>query len=195
MDTEKIITTADGDRVYINNRGKAFLLVEAYGFDGKSYDIVIAKEVYLYENNGIHFDFYTDRETDISQLRCEWFYGASDFCGDKHADDALKVCKEELNDEHRELFKPDVFYTGGGFWLSAMWIDDIHYYCISGYENHGKIEVEFPNCLPLYDSRGDDDDTEFGTMELVSEKGEEDFTETDCKCYEALVKALKETAF
>ena len=190
MKCESFLTTSEGDLVYINNRGKAWRLVEAYGFDYKSYDIVIAQVGFLFERDGdICFDVDINEEG-----RSEWFYGAIDFHGLPN-EDALEACKSQLNDASRECFKPDAFYTGGGIWCCAMWIDDVHYYCISGYEDNGKIEIEFPNVLPMYDSREDDEDTEFGTMCLISEKSEKDFTPLDHEHYDMLVKELKSVRF
>jgi len=55
--------------------------------------------------------------------------------------------------------KPEVFYTGGGIWLSAMYGESGKHYFV--------VDNEDPNCLTCYDSFGEDDDTEFPCQNMV----------------------------
>lgn len=67
--------------------------------------------------------------------------------------------------------KPEVFYTGGGIWLSAMWLDENRYAVT---DNSGYMDG-----FCIYDHREEDQDTEFPCQNLVGEKC---LTETDGEC-------------
>lgn len=71
----------------------------------------------------------------------------------------------------RKIRKPEVFYTGGGIWLSAMWLDENRYAVTDNSDYMGGF------CI--YDHREEDQDTEFPCQNLVGEKC---LTETDGEC-------------
>lgn len=79
--------------------------------------------------------------------------------------------------------KPEAFYTGGGIWLSAMYIDERHYYTID-------------NCsvdsLWFYDHENEDDDIDFPTQNLIWEKDVTECTEDERRIYDVLRSALIE---
>lgn len=58
--------------------------------------------------------------------------------------------------------KPEVFCTGGGFWLSAMWLDENRYAVTDNDMGMGGF------CI--YDHREEDQDTEFPCQNMVGER-------------------------
>ena len=83
------------------------------------------------------------------------------FCGDGrtiYADPASKWygC---------EIIEPEVFYTGGGIWLSALYTDKNFYYVV---DNDCDKLYDPCDCITLYDhSTDEDDDTDYPCQNCV----------------------------
>lgn len=72
------------------------------------------------------------------------------------------VTYDMIESADRRRDQPEVFYTGGGIWLSAMWIDENRY------------AVTDNDCAMggfcIYDHREEDQDDEFPCQNMVGEK-------------------------
>jgi len=187
----ELFYTEEKDLIYINNEKKAFLLSEANGFGGVgSYDMVFATSCELVEDgNGIHYDFDFEEES-ITR----WWFGSSDYYHDKDA--FLQSCREML-DKKRDLFKPETFYTGGGIWISAMWVDSTHYVTIDGDDRHDDLSND-ERFLYYYDSTYDDPPEyvgEFQCMNLIWQKDFSEMSEDERKWYDMLLDDCKKVAY
>ena len=185
--------------VYINNKGKAFELAEVVGLDHSgSYDRIIATPGHLVVEDGVVTFEYDFPSAPI------WFQGSSDFCdvcgSGRYRERALQACKEYLDEKSetqskRELFKPEAFYTGGGIWLSAMYVDDTHYVVV---DNEDRFDIDdSERCLTMYDATKDDDPAdvgEFQCMEFVWSKNLSDLSNRERRWYKMLLAELKKEA-
>lgn len=81
-----------------------------------------------------------------------------------------------------EVGSPEAFYTGGGIWISAMYVDENIYYAIDN--------DFYEDSFCIYDHRGEDQDSDFpcqnaiGFMDYCSMSAEEK------EIYRKLKKAL-----
>ena len=87
--------------------------------------------------------------------------------------------------------KPEVFYTGGGIWISAISIDETHYYT---------TDNDSEGWLYIYDRTGEDTEDEFGEYEfpcqnIVGEIHKSQMDEEQKAYYRLLRKALQDEAF
>ena len=62
----------------------------------------------------------------------------------------------------------EVFYTGGGVWLSAYQEDETHYYIVEAWEGGYHEDVEC--CLTYYDHSDEDDDIEYPCQNMLWSK-------------------------
>ena len=85
---------------------------------------------------------------------------------------------KEFNDP-----KPEVFYTGGGIWLSAMYVDDHHYYVV---DNDWE-------CLSYFDN-SEEDDTNYCCQNMVWSKDKSELNPDELKVYTELKEALEQEA-
>lgn len=82
--------------------------------------------------------------------------------------------------------KKEAFYTGGGIWLSAMYVSK-HTYAI--------VDNDYKDCVTYYDDHADiEEDQEFGCFDMVRSVcvGDEDYTEQDEAIRLELLQELKE---
>lgn len=74
----------------------------------------------------------------------------------------------------------EVFYTGGGIWLAAKYVDDRHYYVLDN-DFYG---------LGYYDHTQEDDDLDFPCQNMIDSWDCEDLPETIKPIYQELHDAL-----
>ena len=72
------------------------------------------------------------------------------------------VTYDMIESADRPKDKPEVFYTGGGIWLSAMWLDENHYAVTDNDLTMGGYWI--------YDHREEDQDEEFPCQDVVGER-------------------------
>lgn len=77
---------------------------------------------------------------------------------------------------------PEAFYTGGGIYISALYVDENTYYAIDN--------DWYDDCFAIYDHRGEDDDVEFPCQNMVDSKNVADATEEEKRIYAILKAAL-----
>lgn len=92
------------------------------------------------------------------------------------------------------MFSPETFYTGGGIWLSAMWVDNIHYVTIDGEDRFDDVGDE-ERFLYFYDATEDDDPLEYGTFCMIEQKNLAELSEEERKWYDMLLEDLKKNAY
>ena len=168
-----MIINRDGEKIYRNPiTGKEYLLMLCMDLEcNGTYDIIAIFEHSEDEPIGEYVDH---------------FFGAT-IC----MEDDAKLDKEI---ESRLASKgltamigmPQVFYTGGGFWISAMYIDATHYAVI------GNDDEEL---ISIYDhSENEDDDTLFPCQNFIENIPIESVDELDSekkKIYNTLLTALR----
>lgn len=104
-----------------------------------------------------------------------------------HCEDILDEMREEDNGSEEETHKknePEVFYSGGNIWISAMYIDD-NIYCTT--DNY-----EYEDCLVFYDHRTEDQDDPFPCQSWVNDKEKSEFSDEEWEIYNKLQAKLKE---
>lgn len=82
---------------------------------------------------------------------------------------------------------PEAFYTGGGIWISAMYVDENRYYAIDN--------DYWENSFCIYDHTGEDQDTDFPCQNVIGFLDFCDMSAEEKKIYRKLRKTLKETMF
>ena len=86
--------------------------------------------------------------------------------------------------ELKKPSKPEVFYTGGGWWLSAMYGEGGQHYFV--------VDNQYPDCLTCYDHYGEDDDTDYPCQNMVWSVEKKDLSKFQLKTYyKPLLAALK----
>ena len=188
---KELFLTEEKDLIYINNESKAFLLTEAIGFNGiGNYDMVFATSCDLAEDgDGIHYVFDFEEESVT-----KWWFGSSDYYHDKEA--FLQACSSYL-DKKRDLFIPETIYTGGNIWLSAMWIDSVHYVTIDNEDRYDDT-ADSERYLYCYNSLDDDPVEEVGEFQCMNPIWVKDFSEMseeERKWYDMLLADMKENAY
>ena len=95
---------------------------------------------------------------------------------------AVRVSEQE----EQKIGKPEAFYTGGGIWICAMWIDEYHYIAIDN--------DWYADGFCIYDRREEDDDPEieFPCECMIGEKLKKDFTDEDKANYKKMKEVLDE---
>ena len=117
-----------------------------------------------------------------------------------NADETIQFLGE-CNQWYKDLFDllnkigksddPEVFYTGGGIWLAAVWCKDKrHYYGISIEDCYDDGE----GCLTLYDSDGEDN-RDFCFQNVIESKSIGDLDDSERKIYCGLREALDSELF
>lgn len=86
-----------------------------------------------------------------------------------------------MTDERQEIGKAEAFYTGGGIWISMVFVDENTYYA---------IDNDYP-CLSKYDHRNEED----LFFNLLDSKAIEDLDESEKAIFCELKKTLDETMF
>lgn len=172
------------DLFYVNNKGEEFLLTEAVSpLKRESHDLIVALKLNPKYNDDPENEMYYDTDADAV-----WFADASAvkyyFIGE--SDCLLLNCKMFLDDKalEQKVGKMDVFYTGGGIWICAMWIDEHHYIAIDN--------DWYADGFCIYDRREEDDDPEieFPCEYMIGEKLKKDFTDEDKANYKRMKEAL-----
>lgn len=82
----------------------------------------------------------------------------------------------------KQMNKPEAFYTGGGIWLSCMYTDEKHYYCISNYAMDG---------LSFYCTDDEDDDVEYACQNMLRAMDLEELNGEELSIYLRLRAELK----
>lgn len=78
-------------------------------------------------------------------------------------------------------FKTEAFYTGGGIWLSAKYVDETHYYA---------LDSDF-ECLGYYDHEREDNDIEYPCQALVETWDPDNLPDNIIGIYNELLSALR----
>lgn len=81
---------------------------------------------------------------------------------------------------------PKVFYTGGGIWLSAKYIDDTHYFI---------VDNDCDDCLTYYDHTNEDEDSEFPCQNMIYSWSLDEIPEEYKEIYKELHAALMQKMF
>lgn len=82
----------------------------------------------------------------------------------------------------KKTIKPACFYTGGGIWISAMYVSKNIYYAIDN--------DWYDDCFAIYDHNGEDDDTEFPCQNMIGFKEKSEFSDEDHKLFNMLKSEL-----
>lgn len=80
-----------------------------------------------------------------------------------------------------DFLSVDVFSTGGGWWLSATYVEP-NIYCV--------VDNEFDDCLTWFDHNGEDDFCEFPCQNMLASKNVADLDAGEMKIYTLLHDAL-----
>ena len=89
-----------------------------------------------------------------------------------------------IGNELTKQTKPEVFYTGGGWWLSAMYGEGGQHYFV--------VDNQYPDCLTCYDHYGEDDDTDYPCQNMVWSVEKKDLSKFQLNTYyKPLLAALK----
>lgn len=83
--------------------------------------------------------------------------------------------------------KPEAFYTGGGIWISAVYVDENIYYAIDN--------DYYDDSFCIYDHRAEDQDTEYPCQNCIGFCDSAEFSAEDWKIYRALKRELKKAMF
>ena len=176
-----IYKTIDNDLIYVNNVGNEYLLTEAVSPLGDgTYDIITA---FPKRECGDDEDILFNAEC----VDLKWFCGAcyvKDYMSGK-SKELLKACREFLDEEPKSKNKDEieVFYTGGGIWLSAARAENNYYYIVSNEDEDG---------LLYFDHEDEDQDTDFPCQNCVWGKGVDEMLASERAIHAALVNALHE---
>ena len=103
----------------------------------------------------------------------------------KDSEDARKFLDsigDDASSARSRVGVPEAFYTGGGIYISAMYVDENIYYAIDN--------DWYDDCFAIYDHRGEDDDVEFPCQNMVDSKNVADATEEEKRIYAILKAAL-----
>lgn len=185
MKKSYIYKDSNNEVFYVNNKGEEFLLTEAVSpINRYSYDLVIAMKLNPKFKEDPDNEIFYDTEADPI-----WFAGADGIRDllNGEQDWILESCKQFLDDrtDEQKIGKPEVFYTGGGIWISAMYVDEHRYYTIDNADN------EF--CLSLFDSREEDDEN-FCCQNLCESKSVDELSPEELAIYNKLTEAMKREA-
>ena len=80
----------------------------------------------------------------------------------------------------------EAFYTGGGIWLSARYLNNITY---------AVVDSDDPLCLTYYDHRNEDNDTDFPCQSPFRSVGIEEMNSADLELWKELARELHKKAF
>lgn len=103
--------------------------------------------------------------------------------------EAIEVMEEAIAEWKKEdrkqsrIGKAEAFYTGGGIWISAMWIDENRYCTMDN--------SDYDDTLVTYDNRDEDDDIEFPCQNPVDFKHIDDMDENEKRIFCALKAELE----
>lgn len=81
-----------------------------------------------------------------------------------------------------KIGEAEAFYTGGGIWVSGMYVDARHYYMTDNWDMEGT--------MGLFDHLYDDDDDEYQGMHLIESKSINGMNIDEIEIYEKLTTAL-----
>lgn len=81
-----------------------------------------------------------------------------------------------------KIGKAEAFYTGGGIWISAMYLDKDIYYAIDN--------DWYDDCFAIYDHNDEDQDTDFPCQNMIGFKEKNQFSAEDHEIYSKLKAAL-----
>ena len=167
-----MIINKNGDKLYHDPiTGKEYLLMQGMDFSKNelSYDVC-----FVLENN-----------EELSEEDCGYGNVIGWFAGATLGDDWLDECVASLLTEKHlsvPIGEASAFYTGGGIWLSAMYIDATHYAVVGS---------DFDRALSFYDHDGEDDDEFFPCQNMTDSKVVNEFSDADKAIYAQLVNELK----
>lgn len=174
-----IYKTIGNDLVYVNNIGNEYLLTEAVSpFGDGTYDIIVA---FPMDKSVGDLEFGLFDAVDDPK----WFCGAcyvKDYMSGK-SKELLKACQDYLDEEAKRKDEIEVFYTGGGIWLSAARAENNYYYIVSSEDEDG---------LLYFDHEDEDQDTDFPCQNCVWGKGVDEMLASERAIHTALVTALHE---
>jgi len=78
--------------------------------------------------------------------------------------------------------KAEAFYTGGGIYISAMYVKENIYYAIDN--------DWYDDCFAIYDHRNEDQDTDFPCQNMIGFKEKSEFSAEDHEIFAQLKAAL-----
>ena len=158
-----MIINRNGDKIYRDPiTGKEYLLMLCTTLDRK-----------------LHYDICTIFETSEDEPIGEYvnhFFGIT-FCD---GDDALD---REVSGIVCKGFTPTAFYTGGGIWLSAVYMDATHY---------AVVDSETDSCLSIYDHSDEDQDDLYPCQNMTECKAFCDLSGEEITTYDILLRKLRE---
>lgn len=85
-----------------------------------------------------------------------------------------------------DINKIEVFYTGGGIWQCAMYVNENEYFSIDT-----ECGDEY---IALFDHRYEDNDIDYPTQYMVWEKHVNELNDYEKSIHENMLKALKDEA-
>ena len=101
----------------------------------------------------------------------------------KLCDLSSKLYYSKIKTEEQKLGKPKAFYTGGGIWICAMWIDKDHYIAVDN--------DWYADGFCIYEKDEDEDpEIEFSCTNMIGEKTMEEFDDTDRANYTKMKETL-----
>lgn len=174
------IETKNGETVIHSECGRDYTLTQTTGIrSGKAFDKII-----IFDSTPNKDGFWTGI--------VDYFCGSSFYTDDQLLSDA-KPYIEKYEDLHkyddgfrqRVIGKPEVFYTGGGIWVSAMYIDEYHYIATDN--------CEYEDGFCIYDRMEEDGEFNdmFPLMNVIDDAQKDNFTEQERVYYNILRAALE----
>jgi len=102
------------------------------------------------------------------------------------AAEVIEMMEQTLAEWEKEngsrVGKAEAFYTGGGIWISAMYVDENIYYAIDNWD--------YEDCFAIYDHRNEDDDCDFPCQNMVDSKSVAEATEEEKEIFRILKAEL-----
>lgn len=100
------------------------------------------------------------------------------------------VTYDMIESADRRRDQPEVFYTGGGIWLSAMYVAP-HIYCVVDNDVPADADdVEDQDCLSWYDDREDDSGEWFACQGFIRSENVKDLSAEEHEIWARLREAL-----
>lgn len=82
-----------------------------------------------------------------------------------------------------KIGKAEAFYTGGGIWVSGMYVDERKYYMTDTWDMGGT--------MGLFDHLYDDDDDEYQGLYLIEDKTIDEMNADEKAIYDKLIAELQ----
>ena len=118
---------------------------------------------------------------DLPKTAAEWWQTAN--CERQEWNEAAQRYEYISSNDPTDLdfVFADVFYTGGGIWLSAAYVEP-NVYCV--------VDSDWDDCLTWYDHNGEDELDEYPCQNMTASKNVADLDAGEMKIYTLLHDAL-----